>query len=1815
MELDYTDLAENKATTYTADFVIDKTIAKAKDVTIEYTKSLVDKILEGITFGFYQSNVEVKVTVKDQTAGIEYFEITYTQADGKNNSNQATYTTEKLTAVQDETDKNVFTATHTISAQARGTVSVELIDKAGNTTDRSDDYVVVADTIVPGLEYKWEFTDDQVREYNGIYYTQDAAEVEFTIEETNFDLSLIQATGPAGEEETAAPAPVLTVNGVAQEIDWVQLEGTDKWYMVHDGEAGFKISDNGDYVVELSYTDRSTNAMETYTQEIHIDNVAPKFDVTYECDVEARNENHYKADRKATIQVTEHNFKAEEVELTVTAQDITEAEVNISSKAYKEYAKNPENWLYKDVDGNYVKDVALAENADEHYLVLPVFDIDAIYSVELDYTDLAENKATTYIADFVIDKAKPSNTKIEYSESILNRVIGTITFGIYQPDVTVTVTAQDDTAGVEYFKITYTKSESVSSINRDTYTTAELVALRDTDKKNIFTAEHTIPANARGTVSVELLDKAGNGNGDTDSTVLVVDNLAPTREVIYTPYKVLDAATMLEVEDNKYQEGDDAILYYRNDAVVTFKITEANFDLSLSEEATKPVIKVNGVPVSVDWSQEGDVWTATHTISGDGDYVVTMTYTDLSTNEMLSYESCKIAIDSTAPIVNIQFEDGNPHQIIDGCKYYNNDQAVKIEVTEHNFRADDIIVKVTAEDIQGKEVDISAKQYSDYVKNRDNWTHSGDVHILKMGGIVFDIDAIYTFDIVYDDIADNFAVDYPQENFVIDHEAPTNLNIAYSIPVVGKIMEAITFRFYKPEVVVTLTADDITSGVDYFEWKYTQEDGTSTVNLPTMEEYTKLIPDAKDYSNAGKTATVTFSIPADARGYVTAVATDRAGNSSEKNDDTIINVVDQIAPKIAVEYVADDEETKVQFTNNMETVNTFADATNAYYNGDVTAKIVINEANFFEGVSVVDETTKISEVIHNVGIKLTKTDDNGNVTSYEYLPKDTVQKYTDAQPVYITWYSSGDEHSFSIPYTDSADYVLKIEYTDISGNDAEVSTDDGTTETKTYQSKVVTVDEILPVVTVEYGNKSVIQTVNGRTYFDAAQTATISIEEHNFRADDVNVIVTAKDITGTDVDMAVKAYEEYARDRRNWMHKNANGEYVTDAAQAVNANEYYIVLPVFDIDANYTFDVEFADMALNTAADYHEDSFSVDTIAPENLSITYSKPMGDMWEQILHAITFGYFPYQDSLVVTITADDGTSGVDYFEWKYTQEEGTSDTNMDTMTEVAKIVPTGTEYPAEGAAAKVEFTIPAQARGHIWAKAYDRSANASETDDFETINIVDNIAPTATITYNNPVQKVNDISYYSGNIDVKIVITEANFYSDDVVVRANDKTVTVKWVDDSADIHTGTFTLTEDGDYVITVEYTDRSTNVMAKYTSDRLTLDTKAPTVNTTNIKFNSANKDEQYGFTITADDINLDANSFKPVLTATVRNEDGSYGAKTVSLGEMKTIETGKTYCFTVDNLEEDAVYKLVCTVQDMSGNGYSQIMLEDNQVYDEVRFSINRNGSTFAVDEGTENLINQYYVYSVDEDVVIEEVNVDPVETYTVKLNGGLLNEGTDYTSTLSDKTGEWSKRTYRISKELFKDEGEYSIVIESTDKAETTAYSDVKNLNVSFAVDQTAPILTISGLEEGGRYQVEEQLVTVIPTDDGGRLNSIKVIVLNSDGEPLRDANGKDIGVRLEMAGEEFLDYLTENNGRITFTIPEGLENQVQIICNDCAVNADDETNEYNVTFTKVTVSQSIWIIFFANKPLFYGSVAGVLLIAAGMVFLALLKKRKNK
>ena len=519
---------------------------------------------------------------------------------------------------------------------------------------------------------------------------------------------------------------------------------------------------------------------------------------------------------------------------------------------------------------------------------------------------------------------------------------------------------------------------------------------------------------------------------------------------------------------------------------------------------------------------------------------------------------------------------------------------------------------------------------------------------------------------------------------------------------------------------------------------------------------------------------------------------------------------------------------------------------------------------------------------------------------------------------------------------------------------------------------------------------------------------------------------------------------------------------------------------------------------------------------------------------------------------------------------------------------------------------------QFNGTVDFEAYDYSDNKSGLNDSERI-VVDNLVPTVSVTYNDPVREVNGIAYYAGDIDATVEIHEANFYAEDVQISVEKDGqsgygINANWTENSADVHTGTFRLSEDGDYLITVNYTDRSGNRMETYTSGQLTIDTQHPGIYVSGLQADSANKEEPYGFTLTVSDSadNLLAGDIAPVLTAVTCDESGNYTTQEVELPAPEMTENQQSYQIQVENLEADGIYTLSCKAKDMADQEYDRMTLEDGQEYETVTFSVNRNGSTFRVDEDTADLLDQYYVYQVPQDVVIEEINTDPIEHYAVKMNGKVLTEGSDYTTNVTSADGTWSVRTYAVKKELFAEEGEYHLVVESVDKTDTAAYSDIKNLKLAFVVDQTAPVVVFSGLESGGRYEAQEQTVTAVPTDDGGKLKTFQAVVTDKKGEQKETL--------ITLKGDELETYLAEHDGRISFEIPEGLEQQVTVSCSDHAVKEDGSTNTYDQTFDNVTVSTSKMIIFFANKPLFYGVILVCCAAAAGVIGFVIWKKKKK-
>ena len=1772
---------------------------------IEYKKeSLIDKF-KGFLFG--KKEAEVILTAKDDVSGIASFKYQYQSNTISLSSKGQAETEVKF----DSSDKNwkknedgTVSYTFKIKPQFRGNVSFKAIDNAGNVSTQIEDSkntVVVDDTqpevnisyqAVNGAELKATVekdTDEKITRNNVDQIDENTrfiydGTVEATIEvkEANFfkeDVPLVIKRD--GKEIWNSAIEKAQEEKDSYSIsDWTVDEKNDK------ATCTIQLKADGDYQVGIAgYQDRSGNEMKYkdgyISNIITVDTTAPELKVTYDNNdvIINADEDYYQADRTATVQVTDRNFRPSEVVFKVEAK-------NIKGEVVKEY-QNLNSW----------DDWSLVEGTTDTWEAEVSFNVDARYHVTFDYTDLAGHELTkNWDEKFVVDKTKPE-ISVKYSNEVKTwkKVLNAITFGYYtyQADLKVTLTAKDETAGVDYIEWAYNQEENTSKINKDKIEEKVLHdELKFSDDKSTATTTFTLTASEteqfRGSMSYSVTDKANRSKSEKEDDIIrIVDNIAPIVDISYTPVdKKTVLKSMVEKDTDskitratveKEKVNDDTRFIYDGAVKATIKVKEANFfekDASVTltrdgkELYSGPVTKAKSEKGSYsisEWKTAGqDTVSCEITFEKDGDYQLKMDYSDSSDNEMSytsdeyenkegtkEYTSNIITVDTVKPQVKVSYDNNSAKN----GNYYKNNRTATIRVTERNFRPNEVNFSVISKNVQGKNVNYKYSKLQDW----NDWKLVDKKNSVWEAEVPFNVDARYDVSFKYTDLAGhNLEKDFA-DAFIVDKEAP-NLNdmkISYSthIKTWQKVLHAITFGYYsyKEEVEVTLTAKDDISGIDYLTWTYKQEANTSSVNV---KERTETIS-RKDltFSEDGKTATGKFKLKAtnkeQFRGSVSFIATDMAGNDSQvKNDSERVNIVDNISPTRQVLYPqakqivdADTLLTKSEYN--------YGEGTNSilYYDGNVTVAFKVTEANFYA---------------EDVDIR---------VNNKEQAP--------------TNWQQSGDTWTGSITLSGDGDYVITMTYTDRSTN-----------QMQTYQSEKIVIDTINPVINVSYGNGDVKKTAGERQYFNKVQTATISITEHNFRADDVAAVVTAKDVNGADV--SVTDFARYLSNRGNWTR---NGD-------VYSANITY------DTDANYTFDIDYKDLALRNAADYKEDQFTVDKTAPSNLKISYSEPVKN---QTIGALPYRF--YKQLVTVTISAEDNTSGVEHFVYSYRKASGVSSVNaelIDAALANSQITKNGSKFTSS-------FTIPRSALGNSNQfngttdfVAHDTATNTTDLKD-SSRTVVDNISPTASVTYNKPVQEVNGISYYSGKIDVTVQINEANFYAEDVQISvakdgANGNATTASWSNNSTDVHTGTFSLSEDGDYIITINYTDRSTNKMETYTSKQLTIDTKHPTIHVSNIKANSANKDETYGFTITATDTadNFTSKEFKPVLEAVTRSENGSYEKKEIPLGDVNTNKNNQEYSITVENLEEDGIYTLTCSAKDLANNEYKKFTLDDEKEYESVSFSINRNGSTFLINKDAENLINQYYVYDVNEDLVISEINTDPVENYTVKLNGKELEEDTEYTTETSSPEDEWSVRKYTIDKDLFDAEGEYNIVVESVDKTETSAYSDVKGLNLSWVVDQTAPIVAVSGLENDGRYKTKEQVVTAIPTDDGGKLKSFKVVVSDKN----KKNSSKSGTTLVDLTGDKLEKYLDENDGKVTFKVPEGYQENVRIICTDYAAHKNEsETNTYDKVFSKVTVSPSNVVIFYANKPLFYGSIVAILVVIGGGVIFFIWRRKKEK
>ena len=537
----------------------------------------------------------------------------------------------------------------------------------------------------------------------------------------------------------------------------------------------------------------------------------------------------------------------------------------------------------------------------------------------------------------------------------------------------------------------------------------------------------------------------------------------------------------------------------------------------------------------------------------------------------------------------------------------------------------------------------------------------------------------------------------------------------------------------------------------------------------------------------------------------------------------------------------------------------------------------------------------------------------------------------------------------------------------------------------------------------------------------------------------------------------------------------------------------------------------------------------------------------------------------------------------------------------------------------------------------------SYSGTATQDFT----LDKTNPTYSIEFQSENETVENNGYGRADTTVSLSVNEHNF---DATSATSGLTVTKDGVDISASVRSGlswsssgdtraaSFVLTEDGDYAVTMSFVDMAGNNSTDAGEFKVHVDQHDPVVKITGVANKSANNAKKIAPAITISDKYYNEQGVSIVLTNGKGEQVVVYdSAKGKLTGDWLTAEgisqlvrdnelDISSQTFTFENIDTDDIYSLVVTMTDLSGrvntvmtvlndkNKEEELSLEKNG---RMRFSVNRNGSTYTVDDETMAALGQY-VQSIG-DVHIMEVNVDDLDPESIHITlthdnvSRDLENGKDYSYQQPPEQNEsgWNVYEYILNASLFEEDGVYTITVYSVDAAGNVSQNNTKekNFEITFIVDKTAPIFVAMNLEAGEIYNEETRLVT-LNCSDNIALDTVRVFWL--DGTAEKDENGNYIWYETDAAGnvtwlaEEL--PVTQDGENYRFELKEGTSaatsrQSVLVVCTDKAGNQNEQQE-----ILDFTISSSVWIRYFANKPLFYGSIGGVvaLLVVAGFIIL---------
>ena len=666
-------------------------------------------------------------------------------------------------------------------------------------------------------------------------------------------------------------------------------------------------------------------------------------------------------------------------------------------------------------------------------------------------------------------------------------------------------------------------------------------------------------------------------------------------------------------------------------------------------------------------------------------------------------------------------------------------------------------------------------------------------------------------------------------------------------------------------------------------------------------------------------------------------------------------------------------------------------------------------------------------------------------------------------------------------------------------------------------------------------------------------------------------------------------------DNNGNITSSGNGSVTVTGTKAKNTNDNLITNIVVDYvvtdnSNNIKITTSMTDRAGNKT-DNVKDSLSIDKTKPvidvkydNNEHTTYGG--NDYYKADRTAtVTVTERNFDESLVEAAIMRNGGRYTTIGGW--THNNNTAD--PDKSTHVAKIV-----YNTDG-----DFTFDIAVK--------DKAMNSADKFTQQKFT-VDKTAPVIDVSFDN--NSAKNGNYYKADRTATIKITEHNFNSGsqyvNIPVTAEGTTApsVVGW-SGSGDDHNATVSFNKDGKYSFTVDYTDLAGNKAVQKKVDSFYIDKTAPEVEITGVADHQAYNGTVAPVVTYRDDNFTDDHDFKFTrIDINSKSDDTSkFDYDTDGNGVTEFIYKYRDFA---EVLENDGIYNFTVELSDKAGNSTSK----------SVTFSVNRFGSTFrTTDEPTEKLIKNGYT-NAEQDIVIEEINVTPLTKHSVTLaksggNSTELVENTDYTFTSSNNSNEWCKSVYTVNKKNFSDEAAYTVTIMSVDKAKNTNNNRMANSSlsteqknkreyaISFVVDKTSPLVSITGIKDNELYKEASKKVKIVCEDDNLDKSKLVVTLDNkklAEGEDYTIVDDKDGSIAGMLTAEIVLKAETG-----------GIKENLKVTIGDLAGNTGEKSVDNFI------LSANIFQRFFANPVLVICTFAGLALVIAAVIFFVAKKRKK--